>query len=659
MCPFSRFASRLGLAVPSLVFAVTQFALCWRASAQEAPSTDNMTLNPVVVTATRVPTPESEIGSSVTVITSEDIEQKQERTLPEVLNDVPGLNVVQTGGPGGAASVFIRGANSNHTKVLIDGIDVSDPSAGDAFDFSQILASDLARVEVLRGPASGLYGSDAIGGVINIITKSGNGPPHVYGTLEGGSFDTFNQTTGLSGSTGGFTYNFDFAHYHSGETDVTPSGLVPAGVPLNPDYYDNKTFSTKLGARVTDDLDVGAVLRYVDTDLDSTSDDFSVFPPVPEAAPSYSRNHELFTRGFAHLVSFDGRFEQTIGFGYTGYWRNLLDPNLGALALGNDPSDYHGVREKADWQGTLKLVPGEVLVLGAEHQIERLNNTNPASAHVTNDAGTIELQSTITDRIFNAVSFRYDDNGAFGGRPTFREAPAYLIPVTGTKLKGSVGTGFKAPTLDELYDSFPAFGFFANPNLKPETSLGYDFGFEQSLWGKRVAFGSTYFHNDISNLIETNTTGTTYVNVGQATTYGAENFVSYKPWEPLTLRADYTYTMANDDITHTELERRPKHKVSLDAIWHATDALTLTATAVYKGKWVDINRDGTASGLFATPYTLINLAGNYDFGNGLSFFARINNLLDRHYQDPIGFQHQGFGVFAGIKLAFDVPGIAR
>jgi len=303
------------------------------------------------------------------------------------------------------------------------------------------------------------------------------------------------------------------------------------------------------------------------------------------------------------------------------------------------------------------LVPGETLVLGAEHQIDRLSNTGPASAHVTNDAGFVELQSDLDGRVFNAVSFRYDDNGSFGGHPTFREAPAFLVPETGTKFKGSVGTGFKAPTLDELYDNYPAFGFVANPNLKPETSVGFDLGFEQSLLGKRVEFGSTYFHNDIKDLIEVNTAGTTYENIGRATTQGAENFVSVKPLDSLTLRADYTYTYAEDDIAHTELLRRPKHKASLDAKWQATERLSFTATAVYKGSWADINRDGTATSLWATPYTLINLASNYDFGNGLTVFARINNLLDRHYQGPIGFQHQGLGVFGGIKVAFDVPAV--
>ncbi|HTT80460.1 MAG TPA: TonB-dependent receptor [Stellaceae bacterium] len=615
-----------------------------------------MSLPPVVISATLLPTPASEIGSSVTVITAADIAQTQARTLPDVLNDVPGLNVVQAGGPGSLTQVYIRGADANHTKVLIDGIDVSDPSSPDgSFDFSQLLASDIARIEILRGPASGLYGSDAIGGVIDIITKTGSGPPQVHGSIEGGSFDTFNQTAGVSGSTGRFSYDFDVAHFHSGDTDVTPSGLLVPGRPLNPDYDDNKTVSTKLGAQLTDNLDVGVVARYVDTDLNSTSDDFL----GPEAASSYSDNHELFTRAFAHLVSFGGVFDETVGIAYTDYHRRFLDPNPDDIALGNDPADYNGSRTKLDWRGIVKLMPGEVLVLGAEHELDRLDDSTPVSAHVTNDAGYAELQSSFDRRLFNSLSLRYDENGSFGGHPTFREAPAYLIPETGTKLKGSVGTGFKAPTLDELYDNYPQYDFFANPALTPETSLGYDAGFEQSLWDKRVEFGSTYFHNDISNLIEINQTGTSYANIGRATTYGAENYLSWRPWRALTLRLDYTYTMANDDITHTELVRRPKHKASLNARWQATARLSFAATVLYVGAWSDINRSGTASGLTATPYTLINLAGSYDLGRGISLFARIDNLLNRHYQDPIGFQHQGLGVFGGMKVAFDAGDLGR
>lgn len=164
-----------------------------------------VSLPPVVVTTpTRLPTPESEVGSSITVIPSEDIERKQERLLPDALQYVPGLNVVQTGGPGGTTSVFIRGANSNQTKVYIDGIDATDPATG-TFNFEHILTWDIDRVEIVRGPQSGLYGADAIGGVVNIITKQGSGPAQFEGSIEGGSFGTFNQNVGVRGRSTGST----------------------------------------------------------------------------------------------------------------------------------------------------------------------------------------------------------------------------------------------------------------------------------------------------------------------------------------------------------------------------------------------------------------------------------------------------------------------
>ena len=177
-----------------------RIAVCFGAAATPllfcaiAHASDGDELQPVVITATRIPTPLLEVASSVTVVTAADIDARQERTFADVLKDIPGVNVVQTGGPGGETSVFMRGTNSNHTKVFIDGIDVSDVSnATGAFDFGQLLTQDIERVEVLRGPQSGLYGSDAVGGVINIITKSGNGPAQFNGLAEGGTFDTFNQ----------------------------------------------------------------------------------------------------------------------------------------------------------------------------------------------------------------------------------------------------------------------------------------------------------------------------------------------------------------------------------------------------------------------------------------------------------------------------------
>ena len=604
----------------------------------------------VVVTATRVPTPASEVASSVTVITHDEIERREGRTLTDVLQDVPGLNLVQNGGPGGTTSVFMRGANPNGVKVLIDGIDVSDPSSNSGtFNFEHLLTDDIDRVEVLRGPQSGLYGANTIGGVINVITKKGTGPAQLRGMIEGGSRGTFNQEGGVSGATGRFNYDFDVAHVHVDHTQVTPSPLVVPGRTSEGDSYDNTSVSTRLGAGLTNNLDVGLVARFIDTTLNFTADDFV----GPESLRSEEDKTQVYTRGTAHLALFDGRFEQTLGVAYSQLNQKDLDPNVAPTSV----SLFNGDRYKFDWQGNVKLAPAQLLLLGAEHQLDQIDSTGPIAADMTNDAGYLQLQSGFGARFFNTVSLRLDDNDRFGSKPTFRVAPAFLLPETDTKLKGSVGTAFNPPTLTQLFQSFPAFGFFANPDLKPETSLGFDAGFEQGVLEQRVQFGATYFHNDIDDLIAINDTATTLINVGKATTYGVESFLSYKPWERLTLRGDYTFMIAKDDILDEPLLRRPKHKASLNAAWQATAAATLSATLLYVGPWFDVNRAGTASGLKVNGYATVNLAGAYELGHGLTAFGRIDNLLDRRYQEPLGFQRPGFGVFAGLRVALDAASL--
>jgi vitamin B12 transporter len=258
--------------------------------------------------------------------------------------------------------------------------------------------------------------------------------------------------------------------------------------------------------------------------------------------------------------------------------------------------------------------------------------------------------------VFNAASIRYDANDQFGGATTFRIAPAFLIPETGTKLKGSIGTGFKAPTLDELYDNFPAFHFFGNPNLKPEKSIGFDGGIEQTLLPGRLAIGATYFANKITNLIDINDTATSYVNIGQARTSGLESFMSLTPWDGFSVRTDYTYTLAKNEVTQLDLLRRPRDKFSISATLQATPVLLLSATFIYTGPWLDTNRAGTARNLIARGYTLLNLAATYDFGHGISGFGRINNALNVHYQNPLGFEQPGLGIFGGVKVAFGPEG---
>lgn len=598
----------------------------------------------VVISATRIPTPESQIASSLTVITADDIAARQSQTLPDLLKDVPGLNLVQTGGPGSQAAIFMRGTNANHTKVLVDGIDVSDPSSPDgSFDFSRFLTQDIQTVEILRGPQSGLYGSDAIGGVINIITRSGSGPAQFKATVEGGSFETFNQDAGLSGSTGGFHYSTNVEHFHSGATPVTPLDLLAPGEPRNDDYYDNLTGSTKLGLDVTDHLDLGLVARYIDSHLRLTGDDPFTFPSTPEAQQSATNTHQFYTRATAHQRTPDELFEETLGIAYS-----LLDSSDFTPPADGPPSYFSGERLKVDWQGNVKLASTQTLVLGAEHQHDEIRT--PVSDTLSIDSGYTELQSGFGNTLFSTLSARYDHNDRFGSRVTWRAAPVYVIHQTGTRLKASVGTGFKAPTLDELFHDYPAFNFFANPNLVPESSHGYDAGFEQSIAAARIEFGATYFRNNIHNLITDNADFTSYANIGRVRTDGVESFLSYQPSKALTLRLDYTFTEAIDELLNQELLRRPKHKASLNGTWQATPRLSLHATVLTVGDWIDGNRDFSIPRLRAPGYTTADIAAGFDINRNLTLTGRIDNLLNRRYQNPTGFQAPGLGAYAGVKL---------
>jgi len=597
-------------------------------------------LDTLIVSATRLPTPEAQVASSVTVITAADIASQQLRTVTDVLKLVPGLNVIQSGGPGGVTSVFMRGTNSNHTKVFIDGIDVSDPSnSGATFDFGQLLASDIERIEVLRGPQSGLYGSDAIGGVISITTLAGKGPLNLSGSAEGGSFHTNNETVSVGGSTDQFQYAANVEHLHSGATPVTPLDLLLPGEGRIDDYYDNLTASTRLGYTVTPGFDINLVGRYTDAHYGFTADNPFAFPSFPDAQQSKSDTSQYYTRLSAHLLSFDGFLDQTLGVAYSSAWTLNLDPNLGA-------SVNTGDRVKVDWQGALKLSGDETLVLDAEHDRDGIHE--PISAAVDDDAGAVELQSHLIGNLYTATNVRYDDNSRFGSKVTWRFAPTYLIDQTDTRILASAGTGFKAPTLGELYQNFPPF-FFANPDLKPETSTGFDAGIQQGLFDKSVQVGATWFRNNIHDLITTDVTGTTYANVGRAMAQGAENFISWQPLKALRLRADYTYTQADDEILHEELLRRPKQKATLDAAWQITDAFSLNSTLLYVGSWIDGNRDFSIPRLTAPAYTTVNVAANFALTAKWSLFGRIDNLFDRRYQDPIGFLQPALGAFAGVR----------
>lgn len=619
----------------------------------------------IAVSPTGTPEPVDQIGSSVTVITAKQIEAQQRRTLPDVLKMVPGLNVVQTGGPGGQTSVFMRGTNSNHTKVLIDGIDVSDPSTADrTFDFGQMLAMDIERVEVLRGPQSGLYGADALGGVILIYTKKGYGPPKATAMIEGGSFGTFNQATSISGGTDKYNYYASISHYRADNIPVTPSNLLLPGEQSHANRYDNWTYSSKVGVDVTKDVTVNLVARYTDGTLHYTGDAYDPFTntsyPSPYQSGSdvddfYSRS-EVVWRTFSNLTNY-------FGINYS----NAQTDNIDHVNITGN-SYYQGERVKYDWRSVLNIAPGYTLVTGAEHQDEQFDGhqINKVSsggvvsyqgqrtfAEEANNGVYTELQAEVIHSLFVAANVRYDDNENFGGHTTWRVAPAYLIESTGTKIKGSIGTGFKAPSLSQRFQDFPAFFFYGNPNLKPEENTGYDVGFEQAIFGGRAQFGATYFRNDLTNLIESaydpTTFTSTFGNVGKAKTDGVEAFVSADLTKDLRVRTDYTYTQATNEITGAWLLRRPHDKVSVTALWTPNEKLLLSGSVLYYGDSLDIDR-ATFKNEILPSFTVVNVAADYRLTDTLSIYGRIDNLFDEHYEIPDGFLATGIGAYAGIRF---------
>jgi vitamin B12 transporter len=619
-------------------------ALASATSLTPASAQSSLTLPLLVVSATGIPTPERNVASSVSVVTAGEIERDQRRTVGDVLAVLPGLNVVQTGSAGTLTSVFIRGTNSNHVKVLVDGMDVSDPStANHIFDFGHLQTYDIERVEVLRGPQSGLYGADAIGGVISITTKKGDGPAKVRGLIEGGSFETFNQAAGVSGSHERFNYAFNVSHLHAGDTPVTPERFLAPGRPAIGNFYDNRTASTRLGYDVSPELSFNYVARYTEALLRRSDLEFPppLFVATAPLQQSRGTTQQFHNRGEAIWTALEGRMITRFGAQFS----NILNTDQ---LPGATQTWTRGSREKFDVRSDFALAPGHTLVVGAERDDEHFRKIG-FSRDNGNTGVFAELQSEYARRLFLVMNIRNDQNDQFGEATTWRIAPAAIVPVTETKLKASYGTGFKAPSLSQLYEDFPPF-FFANPNLRPERAKGYDFGFEQPLWNDRVRFGATYFHNDITDLINCNTFCTTVINIDRARITGVETFVTAAVTDRIKLRADYTYMIARNLVTDTLLQRRPKDKVSLQAVFQPIDPLTVSATAIYVGPRVDVDRAFVDPAPVSKAYTVVNVAANYAINPFLTAFGRIDNLFDEKYEDPNGYLRPGFAVYAGLRM---------
>jgi vitamin B12 transporter len=606
----------------------------------------------VVVTATRLETPYQQIGSSATVISREEIERRRLPMVIDLLRTVPGLDAVQAGPRGAQTSVFIRGAKSEHTLVLIDGVEMNDPiTPGRSFDWAHLATDNVERIEVIRGPQSTVYGSDAIGGVINIITRRGKGPPTVTLTTEAGSHHTFREGLSVLGATPLFNYAVAASRF---DTKGISAAAREDGN-FEHDGYRNTTFSAKLGFNPAENFAVDIIARSIDTwaELDNS---FGVMDD-----PNYTaRTRQHFLRAQGRLTLFDGLWEQKFGVSYTDHHRSTRNRPDPAHVGEFERSSYDGDVLRFDWQHNLHLSETNTLTLGLETEEERGKSSYtsqwgpspfPEKSARTNSF-YIQDQFAIGDRFFAVVGARYDDHSRFGSKWTYRAAPTYIIKETGTRLKASYGTGFKAPTLFQLYAPF-----FGNPSLQPEESKGWDLGVEQQLFGGLLTLDATYFRNKFKNLIDYSFVTSSYFNVGEAEAKGVELGATWRPRDDFYLRASYTHTDTEDRTTGLKLLRRPEHKAALEANYRLLKRTNVNLSAAYVGRRKDVDARGwPATRVTLDDYLLVNLAVSHDINDNVQVFGRIENLFDAHYQEVKGYGALGIGFFVGVRATFGGPG---
>ncbi|MCD6526880.1 MAG: TonB-dependent receptor [Desulfuromonas sp.] len=630
--------------------------LCLSATMVQAEAVNE--LDDVVVVATRIETPVSQIGSAVTVIGRDTIERLQQPSVLDLLRTVPGVDVVRSGGLGQKTSVFMRGANSEHTLVLIDGIEANDPNdPSRAFDFAHLPTENIERIEVLRGPQSTLYGSNALGGVINIVTRKGKGEAQLELLAEAGSFNTQRYQGGVYGGSERINYSLQASYLDS---DGITAGSRDTGN-IEHDGYEKTAISARVGVAAAENTDVDLIVRYneSDTDIDRWAG------PLADDSNYLFNSEQLFSRAQVKVELFEQRWEQILGVSYTQHNRgthNALDP---ANPFDTERSSYDGTLTKVDWQHNLRLDKVQTLTVGVEHEQETGKssydsngmwgpyNTEFKKKSIETFGGYLQDQLQISEQFFATVGVRVDDHENFGSETTWRATAAYHLKATDTRFKASYGTGFKAPSLLQLYDV--AFG--GNEDLDPESSQGWDVGIEQPFAQGKVSVGLSYFENDFDDLITNRFNTTTfkyeYINLGEAEISGVEATLFIAPFDNLSVQCSYTYTDAEDKNSHEQLVRRARNRLAVDLYYQLLSNLDLSATYLYVGPREDIffdMSDYSSGRIDLSSYSVVNVAVGYDVNDTVHLFGRVDNLFDKDYNETWGYESPGIAAYAGVKL---------
>jgi vitamin B12 transporter len=593
--------------------------------ARAAETDEVQTLPPLVAISTRVETPQEDVTTSVTVIDEKEIKQQHAETVLDALRNVPGVDVVQSGSRGNITSVFIRGSNSNQVLVLVDGMEVNSATIG-LFDFAHLPTDNVEKIEILRGAGGALYGSKAVGGVINIITKKGAGPLQATLSAEGGNGATHREVLGLSGSSGALSYS------------LSSSYIGTDGFRVNDDYR-NGAISARLDYELIKDGSLSAIFNMTDTDLGLVNDDVScgavdrnarekdqhlagrlewqqkIFPEWDyRFSIGINQSHELFTDPDASCFSSK---------------RTLIKPRI----------------LSPQFQTNYRLGSAQLITFGFDGDLREAKFPGVNKSQ-NNQAVYLQDQMKLLDeRLILVAGTRYDHNEDFGSHWTPSASAAYLFRESGTKLKASYAQGFRAPTFDDLF--FPG---FSNPNLKPEVSWEINAGIEQRLWQNRGQLELIYFHREVKDLIVFKPPNS-LANLGQTIFDGAEVNLQTQLAFGFSLGGNYTYVNASD-----RLPRRPKHKGNVSLNYQA-GPLNVNFISHIIGRRPDFD-PLTFSSIDEGGYAKFDLASSYALSwrppgvKQLSLIGKVENLFDRKYQEAAGFRARPLNFLIGLRGVF-------
>ncbi len=628
----------------------------------------------IVVTATRSgdAIPADLLGASVTVLDAAALDARQTRVVSDILRDVPGVAVSRTGAVGGLTSVRLRGAEANQTLVLIDGIKVSDPYDG-FYDFGTLIADESAKIEVLRGQQSALYGSDAIGGVINYLTLTGAEAPGLRVRAEGGSMGTISGGIREAGVSGDLDYAVSGSALHTDGYPTAVGGRRNVG-------SDNVGATAKATWAPTPTFKLTAVGRYSLTAADTNDSDPNTGLTIDSPGVRL-RNEAFYGLVRAQLDLLDGRFTNVVTGQIADTTRAGYDVADPSSPPAGQPivrtSGDHGERLKGSYEGTFHFGSERVhqtLTAAVDYEDESERTTvSPYGAflgtrHTINTGVVGEYELTAFDRLGVGASVRHDFNTRFADDTTYRVQASYRL-TDATRLHAASGSGVRNPTFAQQFDYYTG-RFVGNPDLKPEQSTGYEAGVEQGFAHGHVTVDATWFDNRLRDAI--------------TTVYDA-NFVGHPVNLPGSTRQRGVEVAAaarlaggwRVDAAYTYLDAPQSQSVTFDAVTGATGTFTgqavrraqniasanltyappaapyaATVTVRYNGPQKDLFFGDYPPLLVTLPaFTLVNLNGSYRVGGHVELFGRVENLLDRHYREVYSFATAGRAAYGGVRFS--------